>query len=76
MTDPAPVAIRPAGPAGFVHLHDTTDLSGRLRAHLGDVAVAEHADGTGVGRAIGIYERAGFVADTVSMSKPLDGGPP
>jgi GNAT superfamily N-acetyltransferase len=93
------IAERDGRPVGFAHLHDTTDLSGAPRAHLGDLAVAEEADGTGVGRAllafaeewararghdrigltavatngraIGIYERAGYVADTVSMSKPL-----
>lgn len=94
------IAERDGEPVGFAHLHATTDLSGTPRAHLGDLAVAASADGTGVGRAlmafaerwarergfdrigltavatnaraIRIYERAGYAADTISMSKPLD----
>jgi GNAT superfamily N-acetyltransferase len=37
-------------PLGFVHLHPVHDFSGGERAHVSDVAVAEHAQGRGVGR--------------------------
>jgi GNAT superfamily N-acetyltransferase len=47
------VAEDPDGfPLGFVHLHAATDISGRQRAHVSDVAVAEHAQGSGTGRAL------------------------
>jgi GNAT superfamily N-acetyltransferase len=39
-------------PLGFVHVHPQPDLSGCDRAHIGDIAVAEHAEGRGVARAL------------------------
>jgi ribosomal protein S18 acetylase RimI-like enzyme len=39
-------------PLGFVHLETGTDITGRERGHVGDLAVAEHARGRGVGRAL------------------------
>lgn len=39
-------------PLGFIHVHRQTDLSGCVRAHIGDIAVAELAEGRGVGRAL------------------------
>jgi ribosomal protein S18 acetylase RimI-like enzyme len=39
-------------PLGFIHLHPVTDLTGRPRGHVGDVAVAEAAQGLGVGRVL------------------------
>jgi len=37
-------------PLGFIHLQTLPDLTGRPRAHVGDVAVAPAAQGRGVGR--------------------------
>jgi ribosomal protein S18 acetylase RimI-like enzyme len=39
-------------PLGFVHLDPVIDLTGRPRGHVGDVAVAEAAQGLGVGRVL------------------------
>jgi ribosomal protein S18 acetylase RimI-like enzyme len=39
-------------PLGFVHVEARTDLTGRERGHVADLAVAEHAQGRGVGRAL------------------------
>lgn len=39
-------------PLGFAHLYAVPDLSGRCRAHISDIAVAESARGRGVGRAL------------------------
>ena len=39
-------------PLGFAHLHPVTDLTGRRRGHVSDLAVSEGARGHGVGRAL------------------------
>jgi ribosomal protein S18 acetylase RimI-like enzyme len=39
-------------PVGFIHLQTATDLTGRPRAHVGDLAVTQDAQGRGAGRAL------------------------